>query len=1124
MTDTVNFSDETRDRSVVRKAEYDDADPKDLVLTIPSRNGGKIKVPLLKQARSNIEREDYQENTLLRVKPLAEIESNLPVKSGGVTVYQGKGVALLRPGYLYLFRNDRLWRELEIGEDSRFSDIDLEAIRPDLEDPDSELRIARPASGEWLDDVLVPVFLQGQAVMHDFRMAYSEVQWDWSYIEHLEENEPARNVRTTGVGPAWAVASVDSLSFETGFLASRVEDVPELRRRDLGIELMMENPSDFVLSFERPGEDELCSKLSKLLESTENQARASAKILDLSCSPGADLLQHLRSQKGVVCVAIPDPFFLFRHALAQLHLAMHYLDAIDISIKDKPLVHSAMLIRQALFDPGPSGQSGDLANYRHAINLEQLDDILETAERNHAVRNIEHQTRRLKELMTSSSFNSVFDDYLQSPDVAACEAFLLCADKLNVLQQIPGVLKAQGVDDDQGIPSALAKWLSDESMLAKWSPGIVAERGEGDTQSSPYEQLRSLASDQTEINDQHLDRLNLQALAYTEKQFQYDEESTGEQVAGEVKDAGRVGALVSGVLGAWSASVLTACRRLMEDGSIEAIQVQRIMQAASANAVLSAPGLAGVDLMRRGDIDPTKHTIIGVEGDGIRRGLTDFDRSQGGLLTRANDYLYADLVDRSGQVQGSTSPARASSELEEAIKKIAGNTWVYVVPAGHPEAVKLSVLKVDLAKRIGAVVDGPGVSSVLVALAAFNLFLEGTSAVQAYQANDGKRGLAVGKFAGAIFDLTAASMKLSIVAHETAGVELTQSSKIYRVSSRPLFDMKGWPLIGKRLAKVGASTLVRTVGLASFVAGGVAVGLSYWDMRISLSRGDLDAANGHGIAVAGGLIFLSVPLIGGLLAIPGWGWAVLGMSMALGGSLYAGSVADDLFERVLKQGPLGTHPQDSLVNLDDLAYYGQLLTLLSPVSISAQRYGDVDPDPALTSPDHPPQPDDYVITLRTPVVSRLKVLQECRTDLPTQPFKIVVQEVAYMNSSAETSNVAVGKVEQGVMLSTTPLTQIVARQSLPDESAVRFLVKRELQSRSFQSFGYQEEVSTTIRVGLQAVVGTEQGPVVFPTPVMENYEPYNDTRHGGAPDKSRSFFNPHSEPLVPYWCLKEVSV
>ena len=79
MTDTVDFSDESLDRSILRRADYDDTDPKDLVLTIPKRDGGKISVPLLKHARSNIERDDYQENTLLRIKPLAEIADNLPV-------------------------------------------------------------------------------------------------------------------------------------------------------------------------------------------------------------------------------------------------------------------------------------------------------------------------------------------------------------------------------------------------------------------------------------------------------------------------------------------------------------------------------------------------------------------------------------------------------------------------------------------------------------------------------------------------------------------------------------------------------------------------------------------------------------------------------------------------------------------------------------------------------------------------------------------------------------------------------------------------------------------------------------------------------------------------------------
>src|SRR5690554_6365485 len=108
----MDFSDESLDSSIVRRADYDDTDPKDLVLTIPEWDGGKISVPLLKHARSNTERDDYQENTLLRVKPLPEIASNLPVNSGGVTVSQGKGVAMLRPGYLYIFPKGRPWREL----------------------------------------------------------------------------------------------------------------------------------------------------------------------------------------------------------------------------------------------------------------------------------------------------------------------------------------------------------------------------------------------------------------------------------------------------------------------------------------------------------------------------------------------------------------------------------------------------------------------------------------------------------------------------------------------------------------------------------------------------------------------------------------------------------------------------------------------------------------------------------------------------------------------------------------------------------------------------------------------------------------------------------------------------
>ncbi|MDX1755329.1 MAG: toxin VasX [Marinobacter sp.] len=437
MSDSLTFTDEDLDRSIRRRAEYDDSNPRDLVLTIAKRSGGTITVPLLRNARSNLEREDYQENTLLRVKPLAEIADDLPVVSGyGAPVHQGKGVALLRPGYLYVFRGNSLWRELEISGSGLMSDIDLGSVRAAASNPQGS---TRPSEGEWLADVLVPVFLQGQSVMHDMRMAYSEVQWDWSYIRRLEQDDRAREARTTGIGHAWAATVTEDLTFEKGFPAAAVENVSELRSRDLGIELMLENPRDFVPGFEAPGDDELCTKLGKLLKHNES---VTPDAFDLSCEPGTDQLADIRSQKGLVCINIPDPLFKLRHSLAQLHLALHYLDAVDVSIQNNPMAHSAMLIRQAVFDPSPNGSPSALARYSEAIDRQKLDEVLDAEEKNHAIRVIEQHVDELRDLMKWRRLDPYFDDYRGCNDVAICEAYLLIADKLNVLQQIPGVLRA----------------------------------------------------------------------------------------------------------------------------------------------------------------------------------------------------------------------------------------------------------------------------------------------------------------------------------------------------------------------------------------------------------------------------------------------------------------------------------------------------------------------------------------------------------------------------------------------------------------------------------------------------------------------------------------------------------
>src|SRR5690554_1006478 len=1106
MTDGVVFSDETRDRSVLRKAEYDDTNPKDLVLPIPTRDGGQIKVPLLKRARSNIEREDYQENTLLRVKPLAEVASNLPVRTGGVTINQGKGVALLRPGFLYIFRKDRLWRELEISESARFSDVDLEAVRAEVEDPESSLRSVRPAVGQWLEDVIVPVFLQGQAVMHDFRMAYSEVQWDWTYIRQLEQDAASLNARTTAVGHAWAVTSVDSVSFETGFPASRIEDAPELRQRDLGIELMIENPSDFVVGFERPGEDELSVKLGGLLETP----------FDLSCESGEDQLAGLRQQPGIACVALADPLFMLRHSMCQLHLALHYLDAVDVSIQSNPMAHSAMLIRQAVFDPAPGGRN-PLARYASAVDRSKLDQVLKSHEKQYAIEVIDRHLARLRSMLRSGTLDAVLEDYRTCRDVALCEGYLLVADNLNLLQQIPGVLQAQGVTGQDWVLRELQRWLLDGSFLSDWAP----QTEDGST-NPLLEKLEALAQDNAEIDDALLSRLNLQSLVYLEKQLSEQDAESESGIRG-VANAGKVGGMIAGSLNEWSSAVLTVGKRLVEEGLIQSVELPRIMQGAMSNFVLADPSLGRIEMMTRTGAK-VSGSIIGVYGGGVVRGLTEFDRSEG-VLTRAKDYLYADLLTDSGRMTGSTSPARMSDAVEEAIHKVAGTSMVFYAPDDHPEVRKLSLVKVDLAKRANKVIDGPAVSRGLVALAAFNVFLEGRNVLQALRDEENAAFLESSRFAGALVDLTAASLKLSEVEGRFKNVAGGVSTKMNRLATRALFDMKGWFFVGNRLRALGVPTLVRVVGLATFTAGSLSAGMSFWDMRISLAKKDFDAATGHAMAMTGSLIVLGSPLMHLLLAIPGWGWAVFGLALAVGGGLYAGRATDDAFEQLLKRGPWGTHPDPSLPGMDNKAYYSQLLSLLSPIEITAKRYSEVEPDPALAHPEYSPRPDDYVITIQMPLVSRLRLQGEGGENLPDAPFRLVVQEVAYLSASSPSSNpVFSGSLTTTQMLKTTPLTQVTARQSLPHQSAVRFLVRREITESDYTSGYYQESVTTSVRVGIQATVDTEVGPLVFPAPVFEDYEAFDVARHSLPPAKERQVLNPYRQPKSPYWYFTEVSV
>ena len=1116
MNQPLNLKREPLDKTVRLRAENDKGEPAGMALAIPTQDGGSFMVPVLDDWQSTEEKPEGElGNTLMSVCPVAEIHSKRPIESGGVTIFGGRAVSLMRPGYLYVFRDQTLWREFEIGPEGTLSEVDLVTARQDKAS-------ARLAAGKPVTDFLVPVLLQNRFELTDCRIAYSEIQWPWSYIEKLESAPAVLEKRALSIAPAWAASTDDSLNFDSGFPASTITSVSKLRPRDLGIELMLRDPAGFTPEFREPGSGELISRVVerwKRIPVDDEQPGRELPDLSLQAEASGDALVGAREHSAIVCVAIPDPLFRLRHALTQLHLALHYLDAIDLSLKDRPLIHSATLIRQALFDPQVSDSSDQVETLRAAVDQEKLHKTLDHSERKKVLEEIAIHLQTLESLVNSGDFEIACDDYLNHNGLGPCEAFALQADLLNLTQQLPGVLNAHGLESP-GILSRLLKQGLGKNPLID----TLADGGNASSDFPPVlAQLKELAGDQDTLTEERLNGAGLSSISALAQQMAQEEDGSGSD-SGNGSQAlpssapGTAAGMVKTALGGWSAAVLKAVENLRQSDDLAAIKLDRVFTSVKAVADIADPNLGGeLQVMRRGEVDLTRYSIVGVHGKGISFGLTDADR-QSEALTRRNDYLFADRTDAGGKRVASTSPSRLVDEGGEALVKAAAHTWVFVLPVDHPEARKFSALKIDWAKKAKAFADGPGLSRVLVGLAAYNLVSEMWSL---RQRKSGEAGYSVTKLVGAGLDLTAATMKLYVVS------AVANDKLVSAVILRPLFEMKSVPLIGpiiqKRLLQVGASTIVRFMALVNFSAGVAMVGMSAWDYRRSVSRGDLDAAFGHGLAVAGGSVFLASPLLSGLLAVPGWGWALFGLGVVLGGSVFAAIATDSMIERVLKQGPLGLGPDHEGLPEDDSVYFPQLLSQISPVRVSAKRYGDLSDVEQAMFANHNPSPDDYRVTVRSPLISRFKLGQpkEDKEKSSKPDLRLGIQELEYTRSVMDTP---AGQVDEYYLTRNTPLKKVTTWVPVPEDHAVHFLIERNLAGGESHAFGHSERRTVNLRVVLQARVESEVGAFRLPMPVLDAYESFDANRHGVLPDKQRQVFNPFENEPVPYWIVKEVAV
>ncbi len=165
--------------SVLHVWDWSGQPKRHLWLEIASQKGSPIRVPLCDDLRVTPRQADAQWNQVVPVLPLTALR-------GAKSPYDLGAPVLCRPGYLYVFYRDKLWRELEIRTDSDktlFHDIDVaryrsgQGFKPEV----------RQATGQGLEDIWLPARWNDRDVS-DLRLCYSEIQLGAARLNFLERH------------------------------------------------------------------------------------------------------------------------------------------------------------------------------------------------------------------------------------------------------------------------------------------------------------------------------------------------------------------------------------------------------------------------------------------------------------------------------------------------------------------------------------------------------------------------------------------------------------------------------------------------------------------------------------------------------------------------------------------------------------------------------------------------------------------------------------------------------------------------------------------------------------------------------------------------------------------------
>jgi len=906
------LKDQPIDQGTRKRAEYDNARRARLALNIERSDGGMLQIVVETEMRSNEEEPMIQQNTLLAVVPLARLPGHDQYDKAP------KG-ALPRPGRIYIFQNGKLWRELACDGQGNLADVDVAHWR-------AQAAQGKPADernpvGKPLALTLVPMLLKGRFVGDQYSMAYSEKAWTWEYIAWLEADGQRVSSRCQNVAPAWSAAVVGSEQWRpTQAMPVIVIDrqVDGFRARDFTVESNLADPAIFTPAFATFAETEWVVRLQRTQEQLAALEQGEQPQPLPALEAGKDVLadKQLRGYPRLVGLMLDDPLFALRHATTQARLAEAYLLSLNALIAHRPSGRYAQVVYSTVLRPGDS----PLAKFSDLVDRSSLLETVFEEERKAARGHLERVLKRLVALL-ERQLKVVAADWLFSHDERLLEPYAWLTEALDALNKLPAQCDALcHAPTSPALETSINRLL--QALLQARHP--LSRLLLADAEGALPEAARRLQALLGETREPDPARMGLSSLLQTA--------AIDAPAADGLFIYKNMTAMFGDFMDTFAIAVGTQLNRLAD--SLVNIELPRLFAPAFGVLEKLSPSWKGLELMLKGDVAARGWVILGVEGAGLRHGLTVEERR---TLTRKS-YRYATLYDPAGNPIGSTSPRHAGRQQANL-----GRFTVVAAPADHPQVKRLSAWKLQANRSMQGVLETPVVPLVAVVCALFNLQAQivGMKGLKD-EAGDGYTRYIVG-LGSAITDLTVALGNLTkpVLGAENGLVKALDKNRfdVSKVSAR-------W---AANLYEQTGSTKLPILRAASGIAMLFTTALTAWDAKRAWHQGDRDASLAYGVATAGGAAWTAYAF--GMAINPFV--LVAGGVLFIGGSVLANWLVDSDAEALLKNGPFG-RDRGQVGLLDNLlgedprfahlqdpqVAYTQLLGILGKPTIQAMRLAD----------------------------------------------------------------------------------------------------------------------------------------------------------------------------------------